>query len=547
MSTTRLDLLHPEPFVRFDERFVRDTVAFAFATGDVGDVLERLIDEMPLAPSIFDDAEFGRDLFLDELVRRCMPVVASGKTMPTRGKFLRRVLGRPPRDPEVVAFRQEVLRELVRAPELRTALERFYAHLHHLRDSLSRMGGSARVDAHRRRLDVLKTILEVIRAGCSLAVAESGLRRIGEWATALNRSPQVVRIAQLIAYEDGSAELDLRVRIGYDGRIRDLAVTGRREPVDNPFYRSPLRRFFDKVGRLFRGYRFGEDEVLARLIDEVFAGVEDELPHLLAVMGDVEVYLASLSFRDSAMRSGVPVCVPELTDGGVRRLEGLFNPLLLAEGRTVVPCDLNVTPDDALVVVTGPNSGGKTRLLQAVAIAQLMAEAGLFAPCRAATIPRARGLFVSLIEEARADQREGRLGTELLRIRRLFEQLEPGALVILDELCAGTNPSEGEEIFRLVVKLLGELAPSAFITTHFLAFASRLEHEGAPLSFLQVELDAEERPTYRFKPGVATTSLAHRTAARLGVTESSLRRLLQDRERGPDEEVPSVKSRLTTN
>ena len=112
---------------------------------------------------------------------------------------------------------------------------------------------------------------------------------------------------------------------------------------------------------------------------------------------------------------------------------------------------------------------------------------------------------MSLIEETKADQAEGRLGTELVRIRELFERLPPGAMVILDELCSGTNPSEGEEIFELVVRMLTRLAPQAFITTHFLAFAARLERERkiADLRFLQVELGAEQRPTYQFAPGVA--------------------------------------------
>ena len=117
---------------------------------------------------------------------------------------------------------------------------------------------------------------------------------------------------------------------------------------------------------------------------------------------------------------------------------------------------------------------------------------------------------------------------ELMRIRALFEKLPVGAIVILDELCSGTNPSEGEEIFELVVSLLAELEPQAFITTHFLQFASRLEKERpvSRLEFLQVELDAQENPTYGFVPGVATTSLAERTAERLGVTREALRELV---------------------
>ena len=84
---------------------------------------------------------------------------------------------------------------------------------------------------------------------------------------------------------------------------------------------------------------------------------------------------------------------------------------------------------------------------------------------------------------------------ELLRIRALFEELGPGAMVILDELCSGTNPSEGEEIFELVISLLSRLRPQAFITTHFLAFAARLERERkiTELRFLQVELGPDQK------------------------------------------------------
>ena len=74
--------------------------------------------------------------------------------------------------------------------------------------------------------------------------------------------------------------------------------------------------------------------------------------------------------------------------------------------------------------------------------------------------------------------------------------------MILDELCSGTNPSEGENIFMLVIELLRELGPETFVTTHFLGFAKRLEEdaERLGLSFLQVELDDSEHPTYGFVP-----------------------------------------------
>jgi DNA mismatch repair protein MutS2 len=100
---------------------------------------------------------------------------------------------------------------------------------------------------------------------------------------------------------------------------------------------------------------------------------------------------------------------------------------------------------------------------------------------------------------------------------------------LLDELCSGTNPSEGEQIFELVVTMMAQLEPQAFISTHFLAFAERLRQgKKIPnLAFIQVELDEQRRPTYQFVPGVASSSLAAHTAERLGVTGEQLSALIQ--------------------
>jgi DNA mismatch repair protein MutS2 len=198
-------------------------------------------------------------------------------------------------------------------------------------------------------------------------------------------------------------------------------------------------------------------------------------------------------------------------------------------GVTPVPCDVVSERLATTVLVTGPNSGGKTRLLQSLGLTQVLAQAGSFIPARSGAVALSPGLVVSLIEEIKPDQSEGRLGMELVRIRALFERLPPGAMVLLDELCSGTNPSEGEEIFELVVGMLTRLRPQAFITTHFLAFAARLERERKlpDLGFLQVELGPDRRPTYQFVPGVARTSLAGHAAERLGVTGEQLLTLIE--------------------
>lgn len=515
-----LSLLDPQPFARVDPADLERVLAFAFATGDIGDALEQLQDDLPLAPSTWDPQDFAEDVFLRTVVARCLTITAEGSAHPGRPRLLLRLLGLPPADPDVVRFRQQIFAELAEDAELRAALEKLYVTLTVLRGLLSRSGAGARIDAFHRRLEVLRKVQAAVEQAASFARAQSGLSRLAEWAEPLRASEPYARLLELLDYENAASEVDVRLQLGFDGRVRDFEVTARRPNSKNRYYRSPASRWLGKLWLFVRGEKFTDEELVSRVLDTVFEGVQSALVPLFPLIGDLELYLAGLSFRDGCARAGLATCLPSF--GDERKLSRLFNPLLLAEHGSAIPCNIDALRPDALVVVTGPNSGGKTRLLQSLALTQIFGQAGLFVPAAEATLPWASALFVSLVEHARADQAEGRLGMELMRIRQLFERLQDGSLVIVDELCSGTNPDEGEDIFRLVVKLFREMRPAAFVTTHFLAFASRLTREQPDLDFLQVEL-ADERPTYQFVPGVAVTSLAHRTAERLGVTEEGLR------------------------
>src|SRR5207253_3022367 len=119
---------------------------------------------------------------------------------------------------------------------------------------------------------------------------------------------------------------------------------------------------------------------------------------------------------------------------GGRRIVSLFNPLLLRHERDIVPCDVASPLHRAIVLVTGPNSGGKTRLLQSIGITQLLAQCGLFVPAASAHLEWVDGIFASIGQAPAADASEGRLGTELLRVRAIFETLSVGGMVLLDEM-----------------------------------------------------------------------------------------------------------------
>jgi DNA mismatch repair protein MutS2 len=523
------DLLHATPFVRFDGEALRLSLTLAFSGGGQGGLFGEALDHAALAPSSFDPRAFANDLFLRSFVGLCCKVSIGQREYPVAQQHLTRLLGAPPADPRTIEFRRAILAELASSRSLRHELEQLYVVLYRLRKLLE--SSSAEWDPNRRQMDVLAAVKELIeRMAGGFGGARSGLARLAAFGRAVKTSEPFRSLCDLIAYDEKLATLELKVSVGADGKIRGFKLLSVAENQENPFVGSPVQRWLARVELFLRGFSFSSGEVMARLILAVFDGLEPVFPSFVGLLGDLEFYLGALGFADFAASAGLTVCLPDFVPSEApRRLDGLFNPLLLAHGIPPVPCDIATNRHDTTVLVTGPNSGGKTRLLQSVALAQLLGQAGVFVPARAAELTLASSLVVSLIQETKADQAEGRLGMELVRIRALFEHLPPGAMVMLDELCSGTNPSEGEEIFELVVQMLTRLRPQAFITTHFLAFAGRLESEGAipELRFLQVSLGENHEPTYQFKPGVAKTSLAGHAAARLGVTGEQLLALVE--------------------
>jgi DNA mismatch repair protein MutS2 len=518
------DLLHEAPIGRLELSSARAALSFAFVGGD-GDVLTRLTEHCPVAATSFDAADFARDLELDRFVERCLPLIARGHRRPL-SSYVLRVIAAPPRERAHVAFRQAICAELASSPALVERLEELYVRLLALRQRLGRPSVGT-PEGIERRLGILTATRAVIESlAHDFAGTTSGLARLDHHGRAIVHSPGYRRLCELLEYEQNAAQVDLRIGLGFDGRIRSFEALELRENRSNAFYSTPFGRLWTRMLLFVRGQRASSAEILSRLVDAVFAELEPHVVYLFQLIGDLEVYLAALGLRRMAQTAGLAACLPELADDGARSLSGLFNPWLVADGQPCTPCDLELSRGEHLVFITGPNSGGKTRLLQSLCLCQLLGQSGLFVPAARAELCWTNGLFASLIEHAQPDRVEGRLGTELLRIRHAFERLRAGSLVVMDELCSGTNPSEGEALIVLVLEALLELSPQAFITTHFLDFAARLARSTRRHRFLQAELDEYERPTYRFIDGVAHSSLAQRVAERLGVTRESLRALM---------------------
>jgi DNA mismatch repair protein MutS2 len=529
-----LEVLSDAAVPRASSRRLHDALTFAFARGESE---ERLLElaAPPLPPSTFREESFAKDLFLDELILGCFPIEVRGRRYDPMRAYLRGVLVHPPNRASV-ELRKRVLRELESSPDRVVRLEAAYLSLLELRRALC--GGDAiggRVSHLRRRLEILmqlrKAVDDVGRLGEG---AESALSRAGDFARALAAGEPYRRLLRLLDFEDSRTVLESRLALGYDGTLRRFEITRVSHAEHPSFPRGRLGRWLRSLIGLFKGYRFSEDDVMSQVLDQLFGDLEDAVIELIGCSVQLEFYLASLGFRRLAEAKGYAVCLPAFSADGaaLRQLDALFNPWLVMQGTRAVPFDDVLADGRSTLILTGPNSGGKTRYLQALAVSQLLGQAGTYVPARGAQLIWVEQMFLSLLESASAAQEEGRLGMELLRIRHVFETSGPNSLIVMDELCSGTNPSEGEQIFDMVLGLFAELRPQVLISTHFLDFAARLASEDRPhLHFRQVELGPHDVPTFRFVPGVARTSLAHSTATRLGVTQGELLALVEAHKR----------------
>ncbi|OQB09834.1 MAG: Endonuclease MutS2 [Deltaproteobacteria bacterium ADurb.Bin207] len=538
------DILHEKTQAWTDLASVAGLVRFAFEGGECTEIFDELVRATPLSPSNWHAETFAGHLFLDDLIRTCFPLEIDGIPHRIHEAFLVRALSHPPSNPADTRVRQEVFSELLEQPVIRSDLERVYRAVARLRSHLDSTL-QEEPEPIARKLEILRAVQACVEALAEgFGQATSLLSRLREAGQRMRGSQGYERLRQLLDLEGNLATVDVRLRLGADGHVRELALRSVKENEQNPLLPSVWQRVWQRLMAVVRGHRYGQREIVVSLFHEVFSSLVDTVVVCLALVGPMQFYLAGLGFRDRSTRRGFSVCLPEIVDAACpsenrvieRVLEGVFNPLLELQGVEPRPVDVRLGCDDALVLLTGPNSGGKTRLLQAVGLVQCLGQGGVFVPASRARLIRAPTLFVSLVDEVDVAQTEGRLGTELVRIRRLFEELQPASMALIDELCSGTNPTEGEEIARVVISLLPRLRPQVFISTHYLGMAQQLERERPVrgLAFLEVELDGDNQPTYRFVPGVAKTSLAHLLAERLGVTREALERIVAEKIGGWD-------------
>ncbi len=241
------------------------------------------------------------------------------------------------------------------------------------------------------------------------------------------------------------------------------------------------------------------------------------------------------------------VC-PEIREHGPLELAEVRHPLLLEQVRQrertrteggepaddglddVVPIHVRLGEDFDLLLITGPNTGGKTVTLKSVALMVVMAQSGLHIPARrGARLPAFRDVFIDIGDEQSLQQSLSTFGGHIKRIRHILRKTAKSSLVLLDELGAGTDPDEGGAIGQAILDELRRIGCLGMVTTHLSVLkAYAMTHDRVDNA--SVEFDTKTlRPTYHLHIGSPGESHAITVAERLGIGERIVQAARQHR------------------
>jgi len=265
--------------------------------------------------------------------------------------------------------------------------------------------------------------------------------------------------------------------------------------------------------------------ILAALTDAVRAALP-ELDALVAGIGGLD-----LIFARGALAERMEAVEPTIAEERDVLLRGALNPILLAQswasegGRPVIPMDIEIGAERPVLVITGPNAGGKTVALKTLGLLVLMAQSGCHVPARdGARLPVFSQCFAIVGDEQSVAENLSTFSAFVKQLREVLERVDARSLVLLDELGAGTDPDDGAALAQAVLEALAERGAVVVASTHLeplKGFAST--HPRARNA--SVEFDAERlAPTFRLVYDRPGQSYALSIGARLGLPAALIER-----------------------
>jgi len=270
-----------------------------------------------------------------------------------------------------------------------------------------------------------------------------------------------------------------------------------------------------------------EEEEVIRILRELSELVADEALYLhltQQALAELDVILARARYADELNANAPellefrrqPDFTPEQHPGVILELHQARHPLLQPE--TAVPINFHFGSDYFIIVITGPNTGGKTVSLKTAGLLTLMAQAGIPIPAAPGSrLTLFENVFADIGDEQSIEQNLSTFSSHTTNIVRIMARATPHSLVLLDELGAGTDPEEGSALARAILQNLRDNGIPTAATTHY-SEVKLFAHATAGISNASVEFDLDTlSPTYELTIGLPGRSNALAIARRLGM------------------------------
>ena len=296
----------------------------------------------------------------------------------------------------------------------------------------------------------------------------------------------------------------------------------------------------------YRGLLLEEQEEIQRILRELSNLVADQGDAIIRVverLAELDLIFARANYA-LVTNSVEPIFVPwrenrpahtsrhkkaadatllparDMHPGSTIWIKAARHPLL--DPRTVVPTNLTLDEDVFIVLITGPNTGGKTVSLKTMGLMALMAQSGLHLPANEARLTVFDNVFADIGDEQSIEQSLSTFSAHMTNIVRILEKIDERSLVLLDELGSGTDPTEGAALAQAVVNFLRDKGATTFVATHYpelKVYASQTP--GATNASLLFDMETLS-PTYEMTIGLPGRSNAFAIARRLGLDSSIL-------------------------
>jgi DNA mismatch repair protein MutS2 len=320
-------------------------------------------------------------------------------------------------------------------------------------------------------------------------------------------------------------------RSSFGGMIHDQSASGATLYIEP----DAIVQLNNKIREL----KFKEEAEIEKILRALTELVAEQVEMLVL---DVD-QLAELdfTFAKAGLARELKATMPRLNDRGFIKIKRGRHPLIAADA--VVPLDLELGNDYSQIIVTGPNTGGKTVSLKTVGLLSLMAMSGLFVPAEEGTqLCVFDAIYADIGDEQSIEQNLSTFSSHMTNIISILRDMTPKSLVLLDELGAGTDPAEGSALAISILDYIHQIGCRIIATTHYSELkAYAYQKQGTINASMEFDIQTLS-PTYRLLVGVPGRSNAFAIAERLGLS----RRIIEHARTQVGEEDQRVESMIAS-